>query len=178
MAQLSSVVMKRFYLAYGSNLHPLRLRERVASAQLVGTVALPGRRIAFRKRSDVDASGKADLVSCGNGECAYGAVFEINPAQKRFLDAAEGLGIGYREETMTVTINAVHLEVFTYLANPTHINAGLRPFCWYKALVVAGARFHGFPEDYIRQLEAVPALEDHDPERRRANRALLKNMGR
>lgn len=45
------------YLAYGSNLHPLRLTARVSSARPLGTVPMPGYKIAFHKRS-IDHSGK------------------------------------------------------------------------------------------------------------------------
>jgi gamma-glutamylcyclotransferase len=168
--------MNPLYLAYGSNLHPLRLRERVPSARCFGTIALLGRMIAFHKRSDVDGSGKADLVTGETDGRAYGAVFEIDPREKHRLDAAEGLGIGYRQETMRVQIGSERLEVFTYLANPTHLEETLSPFTWYKALVLAGARYHGFPEDYMRQLEAVPAIEDPDEKRQCENQALLKRL--
>ena len=35
------------YAAYGSNLHPVRLRERVPSAELLGTGVLEGRELRF-----------------------------------------------------------------------------------------------------------------------------------
>lgn len=44
-------------LAYGSNLHPLRLRKRVSTANLIGIVEMQGYQLAFHKRS-TDESGK------------------------------------------------------------------------------------------------------------------------
>ena len=46
-------------------------------------------------------------------------------------------------------------HAFTYHANPARIDAALRPFDWYKDYVVRGAREHGLPADYIRELEVV-----------------------
>ena len=47
----------------------------------------------------------------------------------------------------------------TYHANPERIDASLRPRGWYKAHVVRGAREHGLPADYIRELEQVEPIE-------------------
>jgi len=69
--------MKIHYLAYGSNLHPVRLRERVPSAEFIGLVLVENSRIEFSKKSK-DGSGKATLEICSEIEGAtYGALFEI-----------------------------------------------------------------------------------------------------
>jgi hypothetical protein len=52
------------YLAYGSNLHPIRLRQRVNSARLIATLSLPGYRVLFNKRGQ-DLSAKCNLVATG-----------------------------------------------------------------------------------------------------------------
>jgi len=54
-------VRRCYYLAYGSILHPLRLGERISSAQLCGVTTLRGYRLAWHKRG-ADGSGKCDLV--------------------------------------------------------------------------------------------------------------------
>ena len=54
-------------LAYGSNLHPFRLTHRVPSAKLLGVVSVPGKRLAFHKRSD-DGSGKCLFYAPGGAE--------------------------------------------------------------------------------------------------------------
>jgi gamma-glutamylcyclotransferase len=51
----------------------------------------------------------------------------------------------------------------TYLA--TDKDASLRPYHWYKALVIAGAREHGLPPSYRSRLELVITVSDPDPAR-------------
>lgn len=88
----------RFYLAYGSNLHPLRLVRRVPSARLVGTVPLPGYRLAFHKRG-MDGSAKCDLeLADESGSLAYGAVYSVAAQDIHGLDRLEDLGAGYFKE--------------------------------------------------------------------------------
>jgi gamma-glutamylcyclotransferase len=53
-----------YYLAYGSNLHPLRLMQRVSSAKVEDVIELPGRQGNFHKRSP-DGSGKCNLTDEG-----------------------------------------------------------------------------------------------------------------
>ena len=55
----------------------------------------------------------------------------------------------------------------------SHIDPGLRPFDWYKALVAAGARRHGFPQPYRDAIESVSAQPDSDDARATQNAALI-----
>ena len=48
------------YFAYGSNLHPMRLMERVPSAKFVGTVEIKKYRLTFHKKS-IDDSSKCNM---------------------------------------------------------------------------------------------------------------------
>lgn len=158
--------MRLHYLAYGSNLHPLRLAERAPSARFVGVGRLPGCEVLFHKRGK-DGSGKCDLVERPQSE-SYGALYEIDATDKGVLDRAEGAGVGYRVVELGVEIDGVPYSSFFYSASPTHVDPLLRPFDWYRALVVAGARYHRFPESYVRVLEAVDVVRD--PDRRRSER--------
>lgn len=168
--------MTRLYLAYGSNLHPVRLIERVPSAQLVGTTRLDGYRVVFMKRGR-DGSSKANLVFTDETHhAAYAAVYEMAAHEKPLLDAIEGLGAGYEEQTLEVSVNGETLAAYTYVAAATHLAPGLAPFDWYRTLVTAGASHHGFPHEYIETLGAVPAQPDRDPQRRAAHEALLDRV--
>lgn len=52
---------KLLYFAYGSNLHPRWLRNRVHSAEELNTVYLQNRKLHFHKRSS-DRSAKCNIV--------------------------------------------------------------------------------------------------------------------
>ncbi|MGD9387327.1 MAG: gamma-glutamylcyclotransferase [Gammaproteobacteria bacterium] len=164
-----------YYLAYGSNLHPVRLTNRVPSAELVATVALPGYATQFHKRGQ-DGSAKCNLVKAGPGRLAYAAVYTLLPGEKARLDAAEGLGRGYEEAVIEVSLGGTEIPGFVYLAAATHVAPALQPYHWYKRLVTTGARHHGFPGEYVAALEAVPSVADPDPERTRRHEALLLCM--
>lgn len=165
------------YLAYGSNLHPLRLAARVPSARAIGVVEMPGYALAFHKRS-VDGSGKCLLdAEQGSHQTAYGVVYEIDTREKPTLDWHEENGRGYYEQHGRFLLNNEPCAPYLYLAQSEYIDPTLVPYDWYKALVLAGARFHDFPARYIASIEATPSRPDPDPGRARANQELLARMG-
>ncbi|MFB6260335.1 MAG: gamma-glutamylcyclotransferase family protein [Thiohalorhabdaceae bacterium] len=165
---------KLHYLAFGSNLHPIRLGERVPSARLLGRVELTGYRLAFHKLG-ADGSGKGNLVHTGRkSDIAVGALFEMGGDEKPNLDAAEGAG--YRDDTMPVRCQGKQYEAFVYLGEDPYIDPDLRPYGWYRDLVWHGARFNGAPTEYLEEIAAVAAVEDPDPERRDRNRALVERI--
>lgn len=164
--------MRLHYLAYGSNLHPLRLRERVPSARLLGTVVLSGYRLRFCKRS-VDGSTKCTVERRGPGQQVHGAVFCISANERAPLDRAEGLGAGYEERREWVELGGERVEVFFYVAMTAYVDDSLHPYHWYKQLVLAGARYHGFPADYIAALDRQPSVDDPDPARRAGNERIV-----
>lgn len=148
------------YAAYGSNLHPLRLSGRIASAQLVSNVFLPEWSLEFHKRG-MDQSGKCSIRASGDG--VYFAIFEISLEDKITLDRIEGVGAGYSEITLWVPGFG---QCVSYAATESHIDDSLRPYDWYKELVLLGARFQRFPDSYLHRIESVPAIDDPDPVRR------------
>lgn len=153
--------------AYGSNMLSARLRERVPSARPAGTACLPGFSLRWHKVS-VDGSGKCNVVEDATpGACVWGVVFAIDFAQKDSLDKAEGLGNGYGSREVSVMLGGATLTAQAYVA--TRTDAAYLPYDWYKALVVAGAREHVLPPDYVAVLEAQPCTVDANEERRRKN---------
>jgi hypothetical protein len=163
------------YFAYGSNLHPRRLSARAPAARLVSAATLPRFQLRFHKRGG-DGSGKCDCVPGGETHVVHGAVYELSPECLDRLDAAEGPG--YRKCPVRVKTRFGALEAFTYRARPDWITPTLLPFRWYRQLVLAGVRFHGFPAGYRRVIEAVPAREDPDAERAAEHAALLEAIRR
>jgi len=147
------------YAAYGSNLHPARLADRVSSAQLLGTAFLPRWSLYFHKRSR-DESGKCNILAGDNG--VYFAIFEVSAEDKLALDKIEGLGNGYSDISLSIPGFG---NCASYTAEETHIDDSLWPYDWYKELVLEGARFHGFPGDYLNEIESVRALRDLNSER-------------
>ena len=162
------------YLAYGSNMLSARLRSRVRSATNPRVVALPGRAVSYRKLSWKDGSAKCDLaVAPDPSATAYGVVFDIDPSDRGALDAAEGCGHGYHAVTLEVTYSGRVLHPFAYVADQEALVSDLPPFDWYRDLVVAGAKEHALPPDYVASLAAVTAAVDPEPHRAAEERSII-----
>jgi gamma-glutamylcyclotransferase (GGCT)/AIG2-like uncharacterized protein YtfP len=148
------------YLAYGSNLHPLRLALRVPNSRLIGTTQLDGYRLTFHKRS-TDGSSKCNLhFTSDSSHVAYAAIYDVPENEVHLLDAAEGLGSGYFKQQMTVAVNGDSYLVFAYLANQSHLTENLEPYHWYKGFVMAGAQKHRFPAPYLQEIAVVTSKPD------------------
>ena len=166
-----------FYLAYGSNLHPLRLTARVPSARVVGVIEMPGYLLAFHKCS-IDGSGKCLIYTQqGQHHKMYGVLYEFDAREKEALDKAEGKGSGYCEELVQFPLNGETYTPYVYVAQSTHIDPTLVPYNWYKSLVIAGARYHGFPTEYIASIQATASKPDLNAKRKQENEDLLRQIG-
>jgi len=151
---------KLHYLAYGSNLHPLRIGQRLGVVERLGSVALPGWRLALHKRGE-DGSGKGNLVRCADSH-AWGVVYQLNAEMKPLLDAFEG--DGYDCVKLEVKLNhqrqAQTLDCFAYLAMSAWVDDSLLPHDWYAELIQHGARNAGFPAAYLDWIARHPRHAD------------------
>jgi len=162
------------YFAYGSNMFSKRLqaKKRCPSAKPMGMTELRGHALKWHKQSK-DGSGKCDIVEATGDPQAFvlGVLYEIAPEEKDALDRAEGLGHGYEEIDIKVLRDGALLTAKAYRA--TNVDPALKPYIWYRSLVVAGAREHELSPDYITRLEAVPACDDPDRARHEENMRLI-----
>lgn len=158
------------YLAYGSNLHPLRIGMRVESARFLGTAFVEGWSLKFHKRGK-DGSGKCNIVAGGEG--IHAAIYRLSESDRVILDRIEGLGYGYETGAIDVPgFGGCHV----YLGDPAFLDDSLAPFRWYKSLVLLGARYHGFPASYVEAISAAHADEDPDPVRRAESELIVERI--
>lgn len=143
-----------------------RLRKRVPSVDPVSGAVLKHHRLTWHKQG-VDGSAKCDIVGVDVEDGVYGVLFEMDAGERDRLDRAEQLGTGYDMKTVEIEVGVGAgrdtVTAFTYYALMK--DAALVPYRWYKELVVAGAREHGLPGDYIDRLKRVKATEDSDRRR-------------
>jgi AIG2-like family len=159
-----------YYFAYGSNLPLLRMLERTSSdLKLRGKFAWTGRRLAFAKKSH-DGSGKCTAIAATDDDTVWGAIYQLTAEDKWGLARYEA---GYHEASLRVVLDGVQTPAFTYIADPRLIDPSLRPYRWYKRYVLAGAREHGFPSDYIEAIGQVEAKDDPDAARHAQHEARL-----
>jgi hypothetical protein len=108
------------------------------------------------------------------GELVWGVLFNIDYNEKSLLDKAEGLGLGYNENTLIFLdqlSNSYSARV--YIADSNSINNHLLPFDWYKELIVTGGIQNKLPADYISQLQSFVCVPDPDEARRLKNYSIL-----
>lgn len=155
--------------AYGSNMLSARMRERAPSARKHNIGQLVGHQLCWNKRSK-DGSGKCSIAETGHPkDVVWGVIYEMSLEDKPRLDRAEGPG--YAERVVKVITQTGSGTAMIYYA--TSIDPGVRPYDWYRNLVVAGAREHGLPEEYVGVLEKVVTVADSNAERAAKNRRLL-----
>ncbi len=162
------------YFAYGSNMFFPRLKQRARSALFLGTAHLSGYSLKWHKRSK-DGSGKCSLAPAEHGT-VHGALFAIPTLEEQSLAGAEGPG--YQKITVQVETDAERLPAETFVAKPEHVDESLRPYTWYRDLVIAGAVQAELPAEYVLSLKQVQADDDPDSERDSRERfALPADLG-
>jgi len=163
------------YFAYGSNLLPGRLEERLGPCELLGAAALGGHRLAFHKRG-ADGSAKCDAHFTGRTEHrVLGVMYALDPVQLQRLDEFEGAGY-HRVQLELDSAGSTTRTAWLYRARDSWIDASLEPWDWYHALVVAGAREHGFPDDYLEGLLTAAVRPDPDAARAAHHWQLAKTV--
>lgn len=153
-----------YYLAYGSNLHPARLEQRLGSVVRIGVAELPGYELRFHKRG-ADGSGKGNLLKAP-GRSAWGVVFKLDEQQKKRLDEFEG--DGYDCVEVEVSIDHENYQCFCYLAQPDWIDDSLLPHDWYRDLIMYGARHAGVTSEYLQTIERQNVQADEPGQQKHA----------
>ncbi len=166
-----------YYFAYGSNLHPIRIQERLGWVELYSTGQLEYAELLFNKAAR-DGSGKGNIrLTEEAAQKVYGAVYTISKKQERRLDKFEALGRGYQKIDREIVLdNGNRISCFTYQAMPKYTDNTSVPYEWYKNLVVVGAEFLGFPEDYVRDLKTTETIPDKNRKRSSRNDRLIEKM--
>lgn len=131
-----------------------RLRERAPSARIVGPAQLLDYELRIHKRAR-DGSAKCNVVGSPGG-VVHGVLFEIDESDWDALDRAESRGAGYERVQRIFAGRTADL----YIAPAGYIDESLLPYTWYLEHVVAGAREHGLPEEYIARLAGHVAIID------------------
>jgi cation transport regulator ChaC len=149
-----------WYFAYGSNLCRATFVERRGMRPLdVRRARLDGHRLTFDLPVGPGERGVANLA-VDPAATTWGVCYLLDPAACEHLDRTEGVHRGYyRRLDVTVTADdGARLAAFTYQGAMTA--TGRKPSARYLALLLAGAREHGLPVEWIRHLEGLELAVD------------------
>ena len=165
-----------YYFAYGSNLHPVRLQDRVPSAKLICTIQLEKHSLKFHKKSH-DGSAKCNIIETGkSSDFIHGVIYVLAAEHKKNLDKFEGNGFGYKDKIIELQYQGKQYSCFSYFAQPEYIFENIAPYHWYKELVLLGAKYLKFPDTYISSIKSIKSVVDPDKNRRLENKNLLQNI--
>ena len=153
-----------WYFAYGSNMDPVRLKERCTDkgAPVLERVAghLSGWRLVFNKqRRDRPGEGAANVVEDPSG-LVEGTLNRMAAAGLDLLDIDEGVRSGqYRRRSVRVmrVDAATTVDAVMYVALPGVVRSGLRPPRWYLGHLLAGRDLLSAP--YYAALAATPTYD-------------------
>ena len=135
--------MKTLYIAYGSNLNRVQMKQRCPTATPVGKVMLKGYRLLFR---GMDYSAVATIEKHPRGEVPV-LIWELEPSDEEALDRYEGHPYLYRKDYVKVRYGFGWQEVMVYIMNPGRI-AG-RPGPAYFRTIRDGYAQAGFDIHYL-----------------------------
>ena len=85
--------MKRYYIAYGSNLSETQMAHRCPTAKVVGTSMLKNWRLLFDGPASIERKRKYEVPVL---------IWELQPADERSLDRYEGYPNYYRKEMLEI----------------------------------------------------------------------------
>ena len=143
----------RWYFAYGSNLDIDQKERRTGEIREARRACLPGYRITFDKLGG-DRTGKANITP-DDTHVVWGVAYLCSGEALTKMDDYEGVAGGhYRRESVQVRCESDEtLDAVTYVAREQYVGSPRPPAPDYLQRIVRGARNHGLPEEYIREIQ-------------------------
>lgn len=136
--------MKKYYLAYGSNLNVQQMKYRCPDAKSVGTAWIHGYQLMFKGSK----TGSYLTIEKAEKSKVPVAVWEVSEADEQRLDAYEGCPTFYYKTEMEITVNRRKIKAFVYIMHEDR-PLGI-PSSSYVRTCVQGYRDFGFDLKYLR----------------------------
>lgn len=141
--------MKRYYIAYGSNLNVGQMKYRCPKAKIVGTAVLENNTLYFRGSK----TGSYLTIEPEIGASVPVAIWEITPTDELSLDRYEGYPTFYYKYNYTLDVTSLDkkkvekLDCFAYVMR-NDAPVGL-PTLQYVQTCLEGYRAFGFDEQLL-----------------------------
>lgn len=136
--------MKKYYLAYGSNLNVEQMKHRCPDAKPVGTAWIKDYQLLFKGSK----TGSYLTIEKAEKSKVPVAVWEVSESDERRLDIYEGYPNFYYKKEMEVTINRRKIKAFVYIMHEDR-PLGI-PSSHYVRTCVQGYRDFGFHLKHLR----------------------------
>ena len=141
--------MKRYYIAYGSNLNVQQMRWRCPGARIIGTSELQDYRLLFKGSK----TGSYLTVEPEKGCTVPVVVWEVTDQDELALDRYEGYPSFYYKTEMTLDVKGIRTGKLRRRRAFVYIMREERPYGVpansYLSICGQGYRFFGFPVDKL-----------------------------
>ncbi len=164
------------FFAYGTNVLLAKMMSLVTFAQAIGLAELSGYQLIFNKKSHKDDSGLANLTATQKAtDKVYGNLYEVSDSYLSTLELAEGIQHGYHTQKVTVLCQGENISATIFLCDdPAFLQNNLKPFDWYKAMIVRGLERLEAPADYTQKVKKMEDILDVDVQRARIHLCFLE----
>ena len=135
----------RFYFAYGSNMNPDRIRDRIPNARVVGRATIRGWRLVERLYADIERA---------KGGRVEGVLYLVSETEMHRLDSYEGYPTVYGTVSLNAYLDAEHkVQAFTYaMTKSAKASREGKPYPrGYRLVCSAGAQWHGVENGFRRE---------------------------
>ncbi len=144
------------YFSYGSNMNPLRMKERGVVFYSREYLVLPEWSLKFHKITFDPNKGAANIVQDNRG-VVEGVLYEVTMEGIVNLDKYEHYPIEYDRVTLTISHDGIEKDILTYIAHPHKTREGLKPSREYLDHLLAGEDI--LSENYYNMLKEVKTLD-------------------
>jgi gamma-glutamylcyclotransferase (GGCT)/AIG2-like uncharacterized protein YtfP len=138
------------YFAYGSNMDPRHMQQRVPGARPLGPGRLSGFRLAFTVYSTEWEGGAANLELDPDGH-VWGVLWEVPEEEAAGLDAYQGHPTFFRREDVVVDGPAGSVIAWTYRV--AHQEGFVRPTDAYVNKMLGAIRMMGLPPEALDMVD-------------------------
>jgi cation transport regulator ChaC len=149
-----------WYFGYGSNTGRETFLGRRRMRPLEVRI---GRLDDFALRFDLPVGrgerGVANVAPC-HGEHVWGVLWRITAADADHLDRSEGVPRGFYQRLPIEVATAEGRAVAAFTYRSPRGRPGRKPSPRYLGLLIAGARQHGLPRDWIERLQGLEQARD------------------
>ncbi len=136
---------ERLYIAYGSNLNLVQMKQRCPTAEVVKAAYLRNQRLMFRGKG----TAVATIEKFPGGKVPV-LIWRLQPRDEHNLDIYEGYPHLYRKESRKVTVNGRRVRAMVYIMNEALHPYGT-PSGSYFNTIRQGYEDSGFDAGILRQ---------------------------
>lgn len=136
--------MKKYYIAYGSNMDERQMAARCRDAELIGTGSIKGYELLFKGSQ----SGCYATIEPREGSIVPVTVWAISKADEKRLDRYEGYPVFYYKKNIEVEMDSETVKGLVYIMHENR-HYGV-PYPWYYQQMERDYQKFGFDKEILR----------------------------